>query len=147
MPQFEEGNQEARKRGKNKRTLWLKALMGELNASNPDKAEEEFYKICIKIALGTHEDVDKPDTQLLKDCLARLYPQSKPTLPTFSLDMPKGLDRLGRIEFIVDSCVNGELPADIQSHLTTGLANVATVEDVELNGKRLDALEKAAGLS
>lgn len=143
---FKEGNTEATKRGKNKRTLYLNALADELGLKNSEDAEEKFYKFCVKVALGTWGEDAKPDPQLLKECLRRLYPEPKTTLPTFDLEIPSDLSRLEKGELISSKAINGDLPADVQKLLLDGMADVARIEDVDSNTKRIEVLEKAAGI-
>ena len=146
MPHFEEGNTEASKRGKNKRTLYLNALAKELNLNNKDRAEEEFYRFCVKVALGNYSDDAKPDPQLLKECLKRLYPEPRTTLPTYDLSIPPDLTRLEKCQVISDRALGGELPADVHKLLLDGLADVARVEEVDVLSKEFKKIKEHLGI-
>lgn len=144
---FKEGNKEATKRGKNKRTLYLNAIAKELGLDNTDKAEEEFYKFCVKVALGSYSDDAAPDTQLLKECLSRLYPQQKSTLPLYEVELPDGSTRLQKAEIIAEASISGVIPADVAKLILDGLADVARVEETDVLANEIKRIKEQLGVS
>jgi len=134
MPKFTKDNQPAKGRGKSERTKILEALR------RAGITEDGFYDLLIGRA------IDPDDSFALKEVLARFSPVKKSVLPSIELDMPEGLDRLGKADFVLLKTLEGKIPPDVQKLIMDGLADAARIEDVKINGKRLDAIEKALGL-
>jgi len=134
MPKFTKDNQPAKERGKSERTKILEALR------RAGITEDGFYDLLIGRA------IDPDDSFALKEVLARFSPVKKSVLPSIELDMPEGLDRLGKADFVLLKTLEGKIPPDVQKLIMDGLADAARIEDVEINGKRLDAIKKALGL-
>ena len=134
MPKFTKDNQPVKGRGKSERTKILEAL------KRAGITEDGFYDLLIGRA------IDPDDNFALKEVLARFSPVKKSVLPSIELDMPEGLDRLGKADFVLLKTLEGKIPPDVQKLIMDGLADAARIEDVEINGKRLDAIEKALGL-
>lgn len=134
MPKFTKDNQPVKGRGKSERTKILDALR------RAGITEDGFYDLLIGRA------IDPDDNFALKEVLARFSPVKKSVLPSIELDMPEGLDRLGKADFVLLKTLEGKIPPDVQKLIMDGLADAARIEDVEINGKRLDAIERALGL-
>ena len=145
-------------RGKARRTLYLEALMKELDVDKPELAEEEYYQFCIKVGMGKHQYFEetkegrevvfgKPDNQMLKDGMARLFPQVKSTLPTYDFTMPTGknVSKVQQGNAVLEAIGNKELPIDAGKLLIDIIKDVSVIEEIHEHGARLDALESMTG--
>lgn len=133
-----------RKRGPNKRTLFIDALKKKATS------EEAFYEFCVDVAMGTHSYKDdsnefvhgKPDNQMLKEILARLSPLNKQTLPTYDFEFPSNGTKVQKAESIVNAIGEGILPIDAAKLMMDLLESAASIEEKEELSERVNKLEE-----
>ena len=151
--QFKEGNTAGKGRGKNKRTLYLDALKDELKLDCQDAAESEFYQFCIKVGMVRHQYMEetqegrdvvfgKPDPQLLKDAMSRLYPQSKATYPAYEFEFPEDGTMVEKSDAILNAFAKGQIPIDAASHAFNIIKDRALIEEKHDTLLRIEALEE-----
>lgn len=130
---FTKDNQPKNRRGKSEKTKLLEAL------KRHHLDESEFYYKFLERALNVN---DPSSSTLLKEVFARMYPASRPTLPTVKFELPPNATPSERVVFIEKAIANGDIPADIGKMMVdiikTGI-DVANASDLI---ERLEKLEK-----
>lgn len=149
---------ERKPRGKAKRTLYIEALMEELDFDpgkecSSEDSEKEYYKFCIKVGMGRHQYMEesqegrdvvfgKPDAQLLKDGMARLFPLSKSTFPTYEFEFPEGGTILEKADAIMKAFADGVIPIDAANQAFGILTDRALIEEKHELADRVAKIEQ-----
>lgn len=150
---FKAGNTSGKARGKNKRTIYLEALMEELGVDSTELAEKDFYKFCLTVGMGRHQYMEetqegretvfgKPDAQLLKDSMARLFPVSKATYPTYEFKFPENGTMVEKADAIMQAFADGIIPIDAANQAFGILTDRAIIEEKHDFGIRIEKLEE-----
>lgn len=151
--QFTADNQPKKGRGKSKRTLYLEALASEMKM-DVDSSEIEYYKFCIRVGMGLHQyfeenqdserDVSfgRPDAQLLKDGMARLYPIAKATYPTYDFEFPEEGTMTEKADAIINAVGAGIVPIDAAKAFMDILETKASIFEKEELADRVAKLEE-----
>ena len=132
--QFSE-NYQPKSRGQSKRTKFLEAL------KESGYSEESFYKFCVDVAVGKHPDTEKPDNQLLKEVLSRLFTTPKQTLPVFEFELPSEGTKLQKADAIINAIGKGELPIDAGKMLMDIIKDASVIEEVDDLAERIKIIE------
>lgn len=123
-----------RPRGKDKRTMLLEAI-----SAVTGQDESQFWREAIRRAM----DPDDPaSSMLMKEVVTRLYPSSKPTMPTIEFDYRKTGTPAEKVEDISNAVADGTLPVDVAKVMVDIIkAGLDIVEVTEL-AERLAKLEE-----
>ena len=139
-------------RGKSRRTLMLKAIQEVMGLDKLSKSEPEYYQFCIAVAMGLHEykndegeqESTRPDPQMMREVLSRLFPATKQTFPIYEFDMPSGESstKLEKADSVIAAISSGKLPIDAGKALMDIIKDASSIEEIEQMSKRIEALEK-----
>lgn len=123
-------------RGKGKRQLFLDALESRA------KTELEFYEFCIDVAMGVHADDGRPDQQMLKEVLSRLYQVPKAVLPTYDFKWPDDGSMVHKADSIINAVGLGDLPIDAAKIFMDIIASRGNIEVSQELADRVAEIEK-----
>lgn len=103
------------------------------------KTEEEFIEyIC---ARAFNQD-DPLSSQLLREIIQRLDPQTKATLPLVKFNMPKEATYSEKMQAVINAASEGELSADLAGLFVNMLKTSVDVEEITELAARLERLEQ-----
>lgn len=130
-----ENQPEKRKpRGPDRRTVLLNAIMAQTG-----KDEDAFYQEVVKRAMDPE---DPASSQLMKEILGRMYPNSKPTMPTVEFDFRKDGTPAEKVEDISNAVADGALPADVAKVMVDIIKSGLDIVEVTELAERLAKLEE-----
>ena len=103
------------------------------------KTEQDFIEyIC-----GRAFNPDDPlASQLLREILQRLDPQTKATYPMVKFEMPKNATYAEKMTAVVNAAADGDLSADVAGMFVNMLKTSVDVEEVTELTARLERLEQ-----
>lgn len=138
------------RRGKDKATLLLEALMAVVNkaaeedpdivpVSNKDDALQMFNMHLVGRALNSR---DSASQGLLKEMLDRLHPTSKATLPAIEFPFRENGSASDKIEDVQAAVASGLLPVDMGNTMVNMIVAGIKVFEVTELAERLARIEE-----
>lgn len=133
------------KRGPDKRTMMLRAIME--NLVRPDgtpfetgeDAEQAMLAEVVKRAVNAK---DPNSSQLMKEVLIRLAPPDKATLPTFEFNFRHDGSAAEKIADVQSAVADGILPVDIGNTMVNIIVSGIKVFEVTELAERLERIEE-----
>lgn len=124
-------------RGKNKRTLILEAIK---QVSGDD--ELAFY---VKMVERAFNPDDSASAMLMKEVFSRLYPGTRPTMPTY--EFPYEGNDIEKIKALEVAVSTGSLPADVARMMVDIIKNRIDIEKSTELLERIERIEAALNAS
>jgi len=134
-----------RKRGKDKKTLILEALMAEVKEEGTgdeltaEQAEAAYLRALVKRSMNV---ADKASAVLAKEVLVRLMPVDKATMPVYKIEFPEDGSASAKIEAIVAAVACGDVPPDVGNMMVNMVTAAIKVEETVELMERLSRLEE-----
>lgn len=134
-----------RKRGPDKRTMMLRAIMDNLvrpdgtSFENEEEAEQAMLAEVVKRAVNSK---DPSSSQLMKEVLIRLAPPDKATLPVFEFQFRSDGSASDKISDVQAAVATGALPVDIGNTMVNIIVSGIKVFEVTELAERLERIEQ-----
>lgn len=134
-----------RKRGPDKRTLILNAIMENLVTADGSKfdsheeAEKAMYAEIVKRAVNAR---DPSSAQLMKEVLLRMAPADKATLPAIEFPFRVDGSASEKITDVQAAVANGTLPVDMGNTMVNMIVSAIKVFEVTELAERLERIEQ-----
>lgn len=138
------------RRGKDKRTLLLEAIMETVNATtegslkdihlrDKDEAEKLFNMTLVSRAMNRN---DSASAALMKEMLDRLHPTNKATLPAIEFPFRENGSASEKIEDVQAAVADGTLPVDMGNTMVNMIVAGIKVFEVTELAERLARIEE-----
>lgn len=133
------------KRGPDKRTMMLRAIMDNLvrpdgtSFEDEEEAEQAMLAEVVKRAVNSK---DPSSSQLMKEVLIRLAPPDKATLPVFEFQFRSDGSASDKISDVQAAVAAGTLPVDIGNTMVNIIVSGIKVFEVTELAERLERIEQ-----
>lgn len=136
---------ERKKRGPDKRTLMLEAIMRNLlNADGSpietkEEAERAFFAEVVRRSINSS---DPASAQLMKEVLVRMAPLDKATLPMVEFPFRHDGTESQKIEDVQSAVATGILSVDMGNTMVNMIASGLKVKEITELAERLERIEE-----